>query len=129
MPGNARESPRDPDMNHRDEDCVADRQPGPTGDLLDGYERVAEESRRLKRAVEQGDWDEVARTEAACRELIGAIRQLASTSPLEPGQNRRRMELLGMILADDARIRESLEPWLAELEQYLGQNRARRPDR
>jgi len=106
-------------MQHLDTGARAEPQE-PRGDLLGEYERVAEESHRLALAVERGDWDEVERTEAACRDLIEGIRELAATRVLDEDQNRRRMELLSRILAEDARIRDTLEPWLAELEQFLG---------
>jgi hypothetical protein len=107
-------------MTDNDQSCIADCAAEPPGDLLSGYARVAEESRRMMLAAEQGNWDEVERTEAACRELIEEIRELGTPDRLDAGQDRRRMQILGMILADDARVRLSLEPWLAELEQFLG---------
>lgn len=107
-------------MNHEDTGCVAARDAEPPGDLLSGYARVAEESHRMMLAAEQGDWEQVARMEAACRSLIEEIRELGSPSQLDAEQDRKRLQILSLILADDARIRQRVEPWLAELEQFLG---------
>jgi len=89
-------------------------------DLLRGYERIAARTRDLLEATQAGDWDAVETIEEDCRELIAQVRMHSGSRRLAPGENRRRIELLRAILADDARIRRRLEPWLTELEQYLG---------
>lgn len=89
------------------------------GSLIEHYEAIAAASQTMLAAARRDDWDEVARQEERCRVLIARL-QTAAMTGMEGVDNRRRFALLRAVLADDAQIRERAEPWLRELEQYLG---------
>ena len=87
--------------------------------LIDCYEQIAQASHEMLAAARHGDWDSVARLEAACRGLICELQVQAASQRLGAGEQRRRLALLRSILADDAEIRDRSEPWLRELEKLL----------
>jgi flagellar protein FliT len=87
--------------------------------LLDHYEAIARSSQRMLEAAKESDWEEVTRQEERCRMLIAALKAASVEAPLRPADNRRRMELLRRILADDAEIRGRADPWLKQLERLL----------
>ena len=93
--------------------------------LLDHYEAIARASQRMLEAAKQSDWDEVARQEERCRTLVAALKASATGLPLRPADNRRRMDLLRRILADDAEIRGRTDPWLKQLERLISSPHAR----
>ncbi|MCS7100064.1 MAG: flagellar protein FliT [Burkholderiaceae bacterium] len=83
------------------------------------YEAIARASREMLAAARRDDWAQVRRLEEHCRELIAALKQAARGSRLSVAEQRRRIELLRGILADDAEIRRRAEPWLQQLERLL----------
>lgn len=91
--------------------------------LIQRYEAIAQASRRMLAAVRREDWDAVARQEGRCRELIAELKAAARTETLSAAEQRRRIQLLREILADDAEVRSRSEPWLRQLERLIGPTR------
>jgi flagellar protein FliT len=88
-------------------------------DLIARYEAIANVSRAMLVAAHADDWDEVSALEDRCRALIVELKAAARTTRLSVAEQRRRIELLRAILADDAEVRKRSEPWLRQLEQLL----------
>ena len=88
--------------------------------LIEVYEEIARASRSMLDAAKAEDWERVARIEADCRELIDRIRMAARDERLGADEARRRMEILRVVLQDDAQIRARSEPWLQDLNRILG---------
>src|SRR5262245_52234072 len=94
--------------------------PAPRGaELIARYEAIANLSRAMLAAAHADDWDEVSALEDRCRALIVELKAAARTTHLSVAEQRRRIELLRAILADDAEMRTRSEPWLRQLEQLL----------
>lgn len=93
--------------------------------LLEHYEAIARASQRMLEAARASDWEEVARQEDRCRTLISALKAASTQMPLRPTDNRRRMDLLRRILADDAEIRGRSDPWLKQLERLISSPQSR----
>jgi flagellar protein FliT len=93
--------------------------------LLDHYDAIARASQLMLEAARHSDWDEVSRQEERCRILIAALKAASLEAPLRPADNRRRMDLLRRILADDAEIRGRADPWLKQLERLISSPRSR----
>jgi flagellar protein FliT len=87
--------------------------------LIRRYEAIALASRCMLTAARRGDWDEVARLEERCRELIGQLKEAAEFEQFDVDDQRLRVRLLRNILADDAEMRARAEPWLAQLDQMI----------
>ena len=96
--------------------------------LLDHDEAISVASQRMLEAARHSDWDEVARQEERCRTLIAALKAAALETPLRPVDNRRRVDLLRRILADDAEIRGRSDPWLKQLERLISSPHSRGRD-
>lgn len=87
--------------------------------LIERYEAIAAVSRRMLAAARADDWGEVKRLEQRGRELIAQLKEVARSERLGVAEQRRRIELLRGILADDAEMRRRAEPWLKQLERLL----------
>jgi flagellar protein FliT len=96
--------------------------------LIQCYEAIADASRLMLGAAHADDWDEVVRLEDRCRVLIEHLKQVARRQPLGAAEQRRRIELLRAILANDAEVRRRAEPWLQQLERLIEPVRAVRRD-
>lgn len=87
--------------------------------LIAHYEAIAQTSHAMLAAAQADDWDEVRELEDRCRALIAELRLAARTTDLGVPEQRRRIELLRAILANDAEVRKRSEPWLRQLEKML----------
>jgi flagellar protein FliT len=90
----------------------------PASGLLHLYESIARLSHDMVAASGAGDWTRVGELEDQCRSLIATLNAASAVRPLGRAEQRRRVELLREILADDAQIRTRSEPWLRQLEHF-----------
>ncbi len=89
--------------------------------LIGHYESIAHASRSMLEAARQGDWPEVEKIELKCLELIEGLKRAAARHEVLGASERvRRLAILRAILQDDAQIRVRAEPWLRDLEYFLG---------
>jgi len=93
---------------------------GHCGGLIQQYEKIALASRSMLEAAHRGNWNEVEEIAARCREMIARLKLTSAGKSLGDGEKRRRIALLRSILNDDAQIRARAEPWLRDLEAFLG---------
>ncbi len=96
--------------------------------LIAHYEAIAQASHAMLAAARAGDWARVGALEDECRTLIARLQDAADGVALSASEQRRRVQLLREILADDAEIRARSEPWLQELEAMFAVSRARPAD-
>jgi flagellar protein FliT len=94
--------------------------------LIQRYEAISQASRQMLIAARNEDWGEVRRLESRCRELIAELKAARRTERLSSAEQRRRIELLRGILADDAEMRARAEPWLRQLERLIPSSGAAR---
>lgn len=87
--------------------------------LIAHYEAIAQASHAMLAAARGDDWDEVRALEQRCHGLIAELKAAARTTHLGVAEQRRRIELLRAILANDAEVRKRSEPWLRQLERML----------
>jgi flagellar protein FliT len=88
----------------------------PVSGLLHLYESIARLSHDMVAASGADDWARVGELEDQCRSLIATLKAAAALRPIGQAEQRRRVDLLRAILADDAQIRARSEPWLRQLE-------------
>jgi flagellar protein FliT len=92
--------------------------------LIERYAEIAQASREMLSAARDEDWERVGRLEARCRHLIEQLRAAAAGGmQLAPDEQRRRIDLLRGILADDAEVSARSEPWLTQLEHLFERRR------
>ena len=97
------------------------------GAVLSLYEALAQASGAMLAAARADNWDELERLVARCRVLIERLKSARGARALSRDDDRRRVELLRAILADDAQIRAQDEPWLLALEHWVGTSCSARP--
>lgn len=73
------------------------------------YEALETASKDMLDAARDGDWDRVARLEAACALVIGKLRQIAHRNQLSEIGRQSKLRILKNILANDAEIRRITE--------------------
>jgi len=96
---------------------------------IDLYVSIAEASHHMVNAARASNWDELVSAEQECARRVAALRahQESNGATSDAAEEKRRINILGEILAHDAEIRELTSPWLRQLEQFLaGSNRERR---
>jgi len=93
--------------------------------LLGCYEKIGEMSALMVEAARREDWDALDEAEQACQLLIERLRAVGADPAitLDAEGRRQRLEIMRRILANDARIREIREPWLADLDSVLSGGR------
>jgi flagellar protein FliT len=104
--------------------------------LLTYYEAIERASADMLNAARNGNWDEVVKLEGACVLLISQLKHAAQepkaaadtvaltaaeTAAVDAAKSKSR--IMQRILVNDAEIRQLAEPWLATLDEALGQRR------
>lgn len=87
--------------------------------VLDCYEEIAAASGRMLAAARKADWDGLIAAEMVCANLINKVSALSKHARISEDGNRRRLQIIHRVLADDAQIRNLVEPKLVTLEGFL----------
>lgn len=87
--------------------------------VLDCYEQIAAASQNMLAAAQAADWDGLIAAEMACANLINKVSALSKAADISEAGNRRRMQIIHRVLADDAQIRNLVEPRLITLDGFL----------
>ena len=88
---------------------------------IDLYASIAEASHHMVNAARASNWDALVDAEKECARRVAVLRahQERADTDIDSGDERRRISILGEILAHDAEIRELTSPWLKQLERFL----------
>ena len=86
--------------------------------MLQIYETLEDTSCQMLAAARNSEWDLLVRLELDCRKLIDELSD-DDGQQLDDTQLGRRREIIRRILADDAEIRDLVEPWMARTKQFL----------
>ncbi|MBI5911049.1 MAG: flagellar protein FliT [Betaproteobacteria bacterium] len=91
--------------------------------ILDIYASISDKTGEMLEAAKSRDWDRLVALEQDCRVLIDCLKD-TDAGPV-PGVKfvQRKVALIRKALADDAEIRKFTEPWMNQLEAYLGSAR------
>jgi flagellar protein FliT len=88
------------------------------------YESIKRTTGEMLSAAQRGDWDNLLRNEARCHELIGQLKAHVKAHPLSGTERQQKIAIIRQVLADDAAIRNLLDPWLAKVGTLLQTNAA-----
>ena len=86
---------------------------------MQSYETLVDTSRSMLDAARNSEWRRLASLEQDCRKLIDTLPDAEDGLYLDDAQLRRKREIIHRILADDAEIRDLVEPWMARAKQFL----------
>ena len=95
--------------------------------ILDTYGLVSVKSGEMVEAAKASDWDRLIQLEQDCRALIDTLRRDDTAAVKAPRPDRgyiqRKYELIRKVLSDDAQVRRYSEPWMEQLQVFLGSTR------
>ena len=86
------------------------------------YERIAGLTAAMLEAGRAAQWDLLLQLEEECREVFSGLTSDTVRPASTPDAQQSKAALIRQVLADDAEIRRLVEPWVAELGQWLGVN-------
>jgi flagellar protein FliT len=91
--------------------------------ILDIYGSISVKTGEMVDAARSGDWDRLVALEQDCRALIERLKHTDAGAGAGARFLQRKVAFIRKVLADDAEIRKFAEPWMTQLEAYLGRAR------
>lgn len=91
--------------------------------ILDVYASISTKTGEMLEAAKSSDWDRLILLEQDCRALIETLKQSDAGAEVGARFVQRKIAFIRKVLADDAEIRKFTEPWMSQLEAYLGSAR------
>lgn len=95
-------------------------------EILALYEAVSGITDQMLVAARQGDWDRLIALEEHCARHVQTLKDGEPPIPLTGASRDRKVQIIHKILADDRKIRDLAEPWMAQLAQMINSTRAER---
>ena len=94
--------------------------------VLDLYGSISVKTGEMLAAAKASDWERLIALERDCRALLEALKATDVGPAAGALFVQRKVAHIRKALADDAEIRKLTEPWMAQLETYLGNARQQR---
>lgn len=91
--------------------------------VIDDYESLASLTRRMREAVDQGEWDKLVDLEQQCSHHVANIKLADDTAVLDNVSQQSEIQLIRKILEDDTYIRNSTESWMAQMKIVMQSQR------
>lgn len=91
--------------------------------ILDIYAAISAKTGEMVDAAKSSDWDRLIALEQDCRALIEQLKGSDAGAAVGAHFVQRKIRFIRKALADDAEIRKFTEPWMTQLEAYLGRAR------
>ena len=84
------------------------------------YETVLAITGQMLDAARNDDWERLVALEKDCKKRVEELIAENYGLPLSSQFQQRKAEIIRKVLADDAEIRSITEPWMAQLQSFLG---------
>lgn len=94
--------------------------------ILDIYGSISDKTGEMLEAAKAADWDRLITLESDCRRLIECLKHTDAGPAAGARFVQRKIELIRKALADDVEIRKFTEPWMTQLQVYIGSTRQER---
>jgi flagellar protein FliT len=91
--------------------------------ILDIYGSISTKTGEMLEAAKSSEWDRLVALEQDCRALIEKLKHTDAGAGHGARFVQLRIAFIRKVLADDAEIRKFTEPWMTQLEAYLGNAR------
>jgi flagellar protein FliT len=88
--------------------------------ILDIYGTISVKTGEMLDAARASDWDRLVALEQDCRALIERLKNTDAGAAVGAQFVQRKIAFIRKALADDAEIRKFTDPWMTQLEVYLG---------
>lgn len=90
------------------------------------YEEILGIVDQMLAAAKKSDWDALASLEHTCKQLVNQLMAQDTSALLDAPQQKKKVALIGQILARDAEIRTLTEPHITHLQNILTHNSRKR---
>jgi flagellar protein FliT len=87
------------------------------------YVAISAKTGEMLEAAKSSDWDRLILLEQDCSALIDRLKRTDAGPAAGAQFAQRKVALIRKVLADDVEIRKFTEPWMNQLEVYLGRAR------
>lgn len=95
--------------------------------VIENYELLSALTAQMRAAAARGDWEQLAELEQQCSQHAEIMQAQGADTPINESTRLRKVALIRKILADDAEIRNHIDPWMAQLQRSMpGAGQARR---
>jgi flagellar protein FliT len=91
--------------------------------ILDIYASISHKTGEMVEAAKSSDWDRLVALEQDCRALIERLKGSDAGAAVGAHFMQRKIRYIRKALADDAEVRKFTEPWMTQLEVFLGHAR------
>ena len=88
--------------------------------IITPYETILAITGQMLDAARNDDWERLVALEKDCKKLVEELIAENYGLPLSSQFQQRKAEIIRKVLADDAEIRSITEPWMAQLQSFLG---------
>lgn len=95
----------------------------PKDNYIAHYEAIAAISARMLSAARKALWNEMTEMQAEYRSLVDRLRDIDESISLDENERIRKYHLIRQILADDAAIRDLVNPSVARLSAFFSTRR------
>ena len=86
--------------------------------VIKKYELLAAITAKMRAAAIQDEWDLFVELEEQSSEQVAELKVMDLT-PIDEATRLQKVVLIKKILADDAAIRSTMEPWMAQLQRIM----------
>lgn len=87
--------------------------------VIENYEQLSAIMGEMRTAAAQEDWDRLVVLEKQCSQHVAAMKTADEAATLDESLRLKKVALIRKILADDAEIRNKVDPWLAQIQRLL----------
>ena len=97
-----------------------------TENVLSIYSSISGKTGEMVEAARASDWDKLVALEKECSALIERLKGTDASPKTSANFVERKITYIRKALADDAEVRRYTEPWMNQLEAYIGSARRTR---
>lgn len=90
--------------------------------VIENYQFLSGITGKMREAAALGEWDKLVELENQCSSHV-ALMQQQDSAPADENLRQQKVVLINKILADDALIREKVQPWMTQLQLNMQSNR------
>lgn len=91
--------------------------------VIKKYEYLAEITAKMRDAAVHDEWDLLAELEEQSSAQVAELK-IMDLTPIDEAARLRKVVLIKKILADDAAIRNKMEPWMEQLNRIMDSARS-----
>ena len=87
--------------------------------VIENYEQLSAIMSEMRAAASQENWDRLVMLENQCSQHVAGMKSQDEAASLDEATRLKKVALIRKILADDAEIRNKVDPWLAQIQRLL----------